>query len=172
MQTSADVHVERSPGGSRMYVDGVEGQTASRVPLPQSTPAASDQAMSTTSSSSTPAAASNTPAAVEASSTPAEAASEAAVQAADAGKLTVGFDLGTTYSCACVMDDGKAVFVPLDDDGSLTMASSITFQEDGSFVAGNESKILMKSDPQNTGTDSKHMLYGGRTHSLLTALSN
>ena len=65
-----------------------------------------------------------------------------------AGKL-IGIDLGTTNSCACVMEAGERRVIP-NREGSRTTPSVVAFTEKGDVLVGHIAKRQAVTNPQRT----------------------
>ncbi|HVS03578.1 MAG TPA: molecular chaperone DnaK [Thermoanaerobaculia bacterium] len=61
----------------------------------------------------------------------------------------LGIDLGTTNSCACVMEGGGPRVLP-NREGSRTTSSIVAFAEDGDRLVGQIAKRQAITNPQNT----------------------
>src|SRR5438094_1607712 len=72
----------------------------------------------------------------------------------------VGIDLGTTFSLAAYMEDGKPVVVR-DENGVALVPSVLSFHEDGSVLVGSEARKRCLSDPDHTVYSVKRLM--GRT---------
>jgi len=72
----------------------------------------------------------------------------------------IGIDLGTTYSCAAIMEDGKPRIIK-SRLGYATIPSVITFDDRGDPVVGQPAERRMMTEPENTIYGSKRLL--GRT---------
>src|SRR3954447_17038934 len=72
----------------------------------------------------------------------------------------VGIDLGTTFSLAAYMENGKPVVVR-DNNGVALVPSVISFHEDGSVLVGSEARKRCLSDPDHTVFSIKRLM--GRT---------
>jgi molecular chaperone DnaK len=64
------------------------------------------------------------------------------------GKL-IGIDLGTTNSCACVMESGDARVIP-NREGSRTTPSIVAFTDKGDVLVGHIAKRQSVTNPQRT----------------------
>ena len=64
-------------------------------------------------------------------------------------ELAMGIDLGTSYSCVSVIEDGVPVVVP-NEWGERTHASVVSFMEDGRVLVGNDAKKQIITNPENT----------------------
>ncbi|OQV20614.1 Heat shock 70 kDa protein 1 [Hypsibius exemplaris] len=62
--------------------------------------------------------------------------------------VVIGIDLGTTYSCAAVFRNGKAVAIP-NAFGTTTIPSYVAYEND-TFIAGHEAKDNASANPNNT----------------------
>jgi molecular chaperone DnaK len=65
-----------------------------------------------------------------------------------AGKL-IGIDLGTTNSCACVMESGERRIIP-NREGSRTTPSVVAFTDKGDVLVGHIAKRQAVTNPQRT----------------------
>ncbi|MDE3033132.1 MAG: Hsp70 family protein, partial [Acidobacteriota bacterium] len=65
-----------------------------------------------------------------------------------AGKL-IGIDLGTTNSCACVMEGGDPRVIP-NREGSRTTPSVVAFTDKGDFLVGHIAKRQAVTNPLRT----------------------
>ncbi|CAN5343460.1 molecular chaperone DnaK [soil metagenome] len=72
----------------------------------------------------------------------------------------VGIDLGTTYSLAAYMDNGRPEVVR-DAAGVALVPSCISFHDDGSVLVGSAAKARALSDPEHTIFSIKRLM--GRT---------
>ena len=72
------------------------------------------------------------------------------------GKL-IGIDLGTTNSCACVMESGERRVIP-NREGSRTMPSIVAFTPDGDRLVGNIAKRQMITNPATTIVGVKRLI--------------
>ncbi len=72
----------------------------------------------------------------------------------------VGIDLGTTFSLAAYVKDGKPVVVR-DERGIALVPSVISFHDDGSVLVGSEARKRALSDPEHTIFSVKRLM--GRT---------
>src|SRR5438477_1453826 len=72
----------------------------------------------------------------------------------------VGIDLGTTFSLAAYMQDGKPVVVR-DEQGTALVPSVLSFHDDGSVLVGSEARKRCLSDPDHTVYSVKRLM--GRT---------
>src|SRR5271154_2544974 len=72
----------------------------------------------------------------------------------------VGIDLGTTFSLAAYMDNGRPVVVR-DEKGIALVPSVVSFHDDGSVLVGSEARKRCLSDPDHTVYSVKRLM--GRT---------
>ena len=72
----------------------------------------------------------------------------------------VGIDLGTTFSLAAFVENGRPVVVR-DAQGAALVPSCISFHEDGSVLVGSAAKERALSDPEHTVFSVKRLM--GRT---------
>jgi Fe-S protein assembly chaperone HscA len=72
----------------------------------------------------------------------------------------VGIDLGTTFSLAAYMENGRPVVVR-DGQGNALVPSVISFHDDGSVLVGSEARKRCLSDPDHTVYSVKRLM--GRT---------
>src|SRR5258708_21912610 len=72
----------------------------------------------------------------------------------------VGIDLGTTFSLAAYVKDGRPVVVR-DAAGHALVPSCISFHDDGSVLVGSEARKRALSDPDHTIFSIKRLM--GRT---------
>ena len=88
--------------------------------------------------------------------------------------LNIGIDLGTTYSVVAYVDNGSAKIIQTSQD-SVTTASAVYLEEDGTLTIGQEAKQEQKYHGQvatfykrNIGSDSKdYDLENGRSYSAV-----
>ena len=72
-------------------------------------------------------------------------------------EIAIGIDLGTSYSCVSVVQDGQPVVVA-NDWGELNHASCVSFLEDGSVLVGNAAKRNIITNAENTVYSAKRLI--------------
>ncbi len=72
-------------------------------------------------------------------------------------ELAMGIDLGTSYSCVAVIENGVPTVVP-NEWGERTHASVISFMDDGRVLVGNDAKKQIITNPVNTVYSSKRLI--------------
>ena len=71
--------------------------------------------------------------------------------------VAIGIDLGTSYSCVAVVQDGAPVVVP-NEWGETTHASSVSFLDDGTVVVGNAAKRNIITHAETTVYSAKRLI--------------
>jgi molecular chaperone DnaK len=72
-------------------------------------------------------------------------------------EIAMGIDLGTSYSCVAIIEDGVPTVVP-NEWGERTHASVVSFMEDGRVLVGNDAKKQIITNPDNTVYSAKRIL--------------
>jgi molecular chaperone DnaK len=75
--------------------------------------------------------------------------------------IAIGIDLGTSYSCAAIVENGQPVVIP-NEWGERTHASVVSFLEDGSVLVGNGAKKNVITNAEATVYSTKRLI--GRYH--------
>lgn len=69
----------------------------------------------------------------------------------------MGIDLGTSYSCVAIIEDGVPTVVP-NEWGERTHASVVSFMDDGRVLVGNDAKKQIITNPENTVYSAKRLI--------------
>jgi len=73
------------------------------------------------------------------------------------GEIAIGIDLGTSYSCVSILEDGQPVVIP-NEWGERTHASVVSFLEDGTVLVGNSAKRNIITNADNTVYSAKRLI--------------
>ncbi|MFL5320351.1 MAG: molecular chaperone DnaK [Myxococcaceae bacterium] len=74
-----------------------------------------------------------------------------------ASEIAIGIDLGTSYSCVSVVQNGQPVVIP-NEWGEETHASVVSFLEDGSVLVGNAAKKNIITNADATVYSAKRLI--------------
>src|SRR6185369_2941387 len=74
-----------------------------------------------------------------------------------AGDIAIGIDLGTSYSCVSVVQNGQPAVIP-NEWGERTHASVVSFLEDGTVLVGNAAKKNIITNAENTIYSAKRLI--------------
>ncbi|HZN92185.1 MAG TPA: Hsp70 family protein, partial [Myxococcales bacterium] len=74
-----------------------------------------------------------------------------------ADDIAIGIDLGTSYSCVSVVQNGEAIVIP-NEWGERTHASVVSFLEDGSVLVGNAAKKNIITNAELTVYSAKRLI--------------
>lgn len=74
-----------------------------------------------------------------------------------ADDIAIGIDLGTSFSCVAVVQDGQPTVIP-NEWGETTHASCVSFLEDGSVLVGNAAKKNIITNPEQTVYSAKRLI--------------
>lgn len=72
-------------------------------------------------------------------------------------EVAIGIDLGTTYSCVGIYQNGKCTIIP-NEDGDNTTPSYVAFDKNGDKLVGSSAKNQMAKNPTNTVFDVKRLI--------------
>ncbi len=72
-------------------------------------------------------------------------------------ELAMGIDLGTSYSCVAIIEDGMPTVIA-NEWGERTHASVVSFMDDGRVLVGNDAKKQIITNPENTVYSAKRIL--------------
>ena len=64
-------------------------------------------------------------------------------------EIAIGIDLGTSYSCVSVVQDGRPLVIP-SAAGERTQASCVAFLDDQTVLVGNTAKRELSQRPEAT----------------------
>src|SRR6476646_10508127 len=71
--------------------------------------------------------------------------------------IAVGIDLGTSYSCVAVVQNGEPGVIA-NEWGERTHASVVSFLEDGTVLVGNNAKKNIITNAENTVYSAKRLI--------------
>src|SRR6476659_10507057 len=71
--------------------------------------------------------------------------------------IAIGIDLGTSYSCVSVVQNGEPAVIP-NEWGERTHASVVSFLEDGTVLVGNAAKKNIITNAENTVYSAKRLI--------------
>src|SRR6476619_6210821 len=74
-----------------------------------------------------------------------------------ADDIAIGIDLGTSYSCVSVVQNGEPVVIP-NEWGEETHASVVSFLDDGTVLVGNAAKKNIITNAENTVYSTKRLI--------------
>ncbi|HME91787.1 MAG TPA: Hsp70 family protein, partial [Myxococcaceae bacterium] len=74
-----------------------------------------------------------------------------------ADDIAIGIDLGTSYSCAAIVENGQPMVIP-NEWGELTHASVVSFLEDGTVLVGNNAKKNIITHAESTVYSAKRLI--------------
>src|SRR3954469_4861614 len=74
-----------------------------------------------------------------------------------ASEIAIGIDLGTSYSCVSVVQNGEPIVIP-NEWGERTHASVVSFLEDGSVLVGNAAKKNIITNAESTVYSAKRLI--------------
>ncbi|MBI4820996.1 MAG: molecular chaperone DnaK [Deltaproteobacteria bacterium] len=72
-------------------------------------------------------------------------------------EIAMGIDLGTSYTCVAIIEDGVPTVVP-NEWGERTHASVVSFMDDGRVLVGNDAKKQIITNPENTVYSAKRII--------------
>src|SRR3954466_1893855 len=73
------------------------------------------------------------------------------------GEIAIGIDLGTSYSCVSIIENGQPVVIP-NEWGERPHASVVSFLEDGTVLVGNSAKRNIITNADNTVYSAKRLI--------------
>src|SRR5438874_3418493 len=76
---------------------------------------------------------------------------------AEPGDVAIGIDLGTSYSCVSIIENGQTTVIP-NEWGERTHASVVSFLEDGTVLVGNSAKRNIITNDDNTVYSAKRLI--------------
>src|SRR3954463_15687077 len=74
-----------------------------------------------------------------------------------ADEIAIGIDLGTSYSCVSVVQDGQPSVIP-NEWGDVVHASVVSFLEDGTVLVGNSAKKNIITNAEATVYSAKRLI--------------
>src|SRR4029078_4994739 len=74
-----------------------------------------------------------------------------------ADEIAIGIDLGTSYSCVSIVQDGKPIVIP-NEWGEAVHASVVSFLDDGTVLVGNAAKKNIITNAENTVYSAKRLI--------------
>src|SRR5215831_6629801 len=74
-----------------------------------------------------------------------------------ADNIAIGIDLGTSYSCAAIVEDGLPVVIP-NEWGDLTHASVVSFLDNDTVLVGNNAKKNIITNSECTVYSAKRLI--------------
>ncbi len=74
-----------------------------------------------------------------------------------ADDIAIGIDLGTSYSCVSIVQDGKPFVIP-NEWGETVHASVVSFLDDGTVLVGNAAKKNIITNAENTVYSAKRLI--------------
>jgi endoplasmic reticulum chaperone BiP len=75
----------------------------------------------------------------------------------DRPDVVIGIDLGTTYSCVAVLQNGRVEIIP-NEQGNRITPSWVAFTETGERLVGDAAKHQAAANPENTVFDVKRLI--------------
>ena len=72
-------------------------------------------------------------------------------------EIAIGIDLGTSYSCASIVENGQPLVIP-NEWGELTHASVVSFLDDGTVLVGNNAKKNIITHAESTVYSAKRLI--------------
>ena len=74
-----------------------------------------------------------------------------------AAEPVIGIDLGTSYSCVAIVEEGEPTVIP-NEWGERTQASVVSFLDDGRIQVGNDAKRRLLTHPRRTIYSAKRLI--------------
>jgi len=74
-----------------------------------------------------------------------------------ADETAIGIDLGTSYSCAAIVENGQPLVIP-NEWGEVTHASVVSFLDDGTTLVGNNAKKNIITHAESTVYSAKRLI--------------